>query len=133
MRKVNKPKLDTDSPKCVLVVESSQLKLFSVEIKSKHNRVFVCSQAQILFVTPKLCNKKRAVHVASCVPFSCEHYNVVESCSLPTSAKNLQEEDIKSYNSDDSPQKMLLDALQPPEDFKYVVQKFSMLLCHISQ
>ena len=41
MRKVNKPKLDTDSPKCVLVVESSQLKLFPVQIKSKHNRVFV--------------------------------------------------------------------------------------------
>ena len=47
---------------------------------------------------------------------------MVESCSLPTSAKNLQEEDIKSYNSDNSTQRMLLDALQPPEDFKYVVQ-----------
>ena len=58
VHKVNKPKLDTDSPKCVLVVESSQLKLFSVEIKSKHNRVFVCSQAQILFVTPKMQQKE---------------------------------------------------------------------------
>ena len=58
VRKVNKPKLDTDSPKCVLVVESFQLKLFSVEIKSKHNRVFVCSQAQILFVTPKMQQKE---------------------------------------------------------------------------
>ena len=36
---------------------------------------------------------------------------MVESCSLPPLAKNLQEEDIKSYNSDDSTQRMLLDAL----------------------
>ena len=70
---------------------------------------------------PENCKEKRAVHVASGVPFSCEHYNVVKSCSLPTSAKNLQGEDIKSYNSDNSTQRMLLDALQPPEDFRHVV------------
>ena len=70
---------------------------------------------------PENCQEKRAVHVASGVPFSCEHYNVAKSCSLPTSAKNLQEEDIKSYNSDNSTQRMLLDALQPPEDFRHVV------------
>ena len=58
MRKVNKPKLYTDSPKCVLVVESSQLKLFSVQIKSNTIECLLCSQAQILFVTPKMQQKE---------------------------------------------------------------------------
>ena len=62
---------------------------------------------------PENCKEKRAVHVASGVPFSCEHYNVVKSCSLPTSAKNLQEEDIKSYNSDNSTQRVIVKKSSP--------------------
>ena len=62
---------------------------------------------------PDNCKEKRAVHVASGVPFSCEHYNVVKSCSLPTSAKNLQEEDIKSYNSDNSTQRVIVKKSSP--------------------
>ena len=81
---------------------------------------------------PENCKEKRAVHVASGAPFSCEHYNVVKSCSLPTSAKNLQEEDIKSYNSDNSTQRMLLDALQPPEDFRHVVQILKAAMPYIT-
>ena len=62
---------------------------------------------------PENCKEKRAVHVTSGVPFSCEHYNVVKSCSLPTSAKNLQEEDIKSYNSDNSTQRVIVKKSSP--------------------
>ena len=46
--------------------------------------------------------------------------------------KNLQEEDIKSYNSDDSTQRMLLDALQPPEDFRHVVQILKAAMPYIT-
>ena len=36
---------------------------------------------------------------------------MVESCSLPPLTENLQEEDIKGYNSDDSTQRISFDAL----------------------
>ena len=43
--KGKKLKLDTDLPSCVLIVESSQPKLFSVQINSKHNSV--CSTIRL--------------------------------------------------------------------------------------
>ena len=86
MPKVKKPKLDTDSPKWVPIVESSQLKLFSVQVKSTHNSVFVVQSSSDFVCHSEKCTEKRAVYVATGVPFSIEHCNLVASCSLPASA-----------------------------------------------
>ena len=66
--------------------------------------------------------EKRAVHVASGIPFSCEHCNLLKSFSSPTVTKNLHEDDIKSYKCDNTTQRMLIDAIQPPDDFRHVVE-----------
>lgn len=68
------------------------------------------------------CKVKRAVHVASDIPFSCDHTNHVQSCSDPNFAKNLKEENIKLYKCDHATQTMLMDAIHPPQDFRHVVQ-----------
>ena len=68
------------------------------------------------------CKEKRAVHVASSIPFSCEHCNLLKSFSSPTLAKNLTEDYIKSYKCDNTTQRMLTDAIQPPDDFRHVVE-----------
>ena len=120
--KVKKPKLDTDPPSCVLIVESPQLKLFSVQINSKHNRVFVVQSSSDFVCHSEKCKEKRAVHVASGIPFSCEHCNLLKSFSMPTLAKNIHEDDIKSYKCDNSTQRLLLEAIEPPEDFRHVVE-----------
>ena len=70
----------------------------------------------------KKCKEKRAVHVASSIPFSCEHCNLLKSFSSPTLAKNLHEDDIKSYKCDNTTQRMLTNAIQPPDDFRHVVE-----------
>ena len=88
---MKKPKLDTDAPSCVLIVESPQLKLFSVQINSKHNRVFVVQSSSDFVCHSEKCKEKRAVHVASGIPFSCEHCNLLKSFSSPTLAKNIHE------------------------------------------
>ena len=68
------------------------------------------------------CKEKRAVHVASGIPFCCEHCNILKPFSSPTLAKNLHEDDIRSHKCDNSTQRMLIDAIQPPEDFRHVVE-----------
>ena len=78
------------------------------------NSDFVCHSEK--------CKEKRAVHVASGIPFSCEHCNLLKSFSSPTLAKNLHEDDIKSYKCDNTTQRMLTDAIQPPDDFRHVVE-----------
>ena len=114
-------KLDTDSPSCVLIVDSSRLKLYSM-INSKHNRVFVVQCNSDFVCHSEKCKEKRAVHVASGIPFSCEHCNLLKSFSSPTLAKNLHEDDIKSYKCDNTTQRMLIEAIQPPDDFRHVVE-----------
>ena len=120
--KQKKLKSDTDSPSCVLIVESSQLKLYSVQINSKHNRVFVVQWNSDFVCHSEKCKEKRAAHVASEIPFSCEHCNLLKSFSSPTLAKNLHEDDIKNYKCDNTTQRMLIDAIQPPDDFRHVVE-----------
>ena len=78
------------------------------------NSDFVCHSEK--------CKEKRAVNVASGIPFSCEHCNLLKSFSSPTLAKNLHEDDIKSYKCDNTTQRMLIDAIQPPDDFRHVVE-----------
>ena len=78
------------------------------------NSDFVCHSEK--------CKEKRAVHVASGIPFSCEHCNLLKSFSSPTLAKNLHEDDIKSYKCNNTTQRMLIDAIQPPDDFRHVVE-----------
>ena len=36
--KVKRQKLHADSPKCIVIVESSELKIFSVALSTQHNR-----------------------------------------------------------------------------------------------
>ena len=119
--KQKKLKSDTDSPSCVLIVESSQLKLYSVQINSKHNRVFVVQCNSDFVCHSEKCKEKRAVHVASDIPFSCEHCDLLKSFSSPTLAKNLREDDIQNYKCDNTTRRMLIDAIQPPDDFRHVV------------
>ena len=120
--KGKKLKLDTDLPSCVLIVESSQLKLFSVQINSKHNRVFVVQSDSDFVCHSEKCKEKRAVHVVSGIPFCCEHCNLLKAFSSPTLAKNLHEDDIKSYKCDNSTHRMFFDDIQRPEDFRHVVE-----------
>ena len=64
--KLKKPKLDTAPPSCtVLIVESPQLKLFSVQINSKHNRVFVVQSSSDFVCHSEKCKEKRAVECGS--------------------------------------------------------------------
>ena len=58
--------------------------------------------------------------VASGIPFSFEHCNLLKSFSSPTLAKNLHEDYIKSYKCDNSTQRIA--AFQPPGDFRHVVE-----------
>lgn len=51
------------------------------------NSDFVCHSEK--------CKEKRAVHVASGIPFSCEHCNLLKSFSSPPLAKNLHEDDFR--------------------------------------
>ena len=78
------------------------------------NSDFVCHSEK--------CKEKMAVHVASGIPFSYEHCNLLKSFSPPTLAKNLHENDIKSYKCDNTTQRMLIDAIQPPDDFRHVAE-----------
>ena len=78
------------------------------------NSDFVCHSEK--------CKEKRTVHVASGIPFSCQHCNLLKSFSSPALAKNLHEDDIKSYKCDNTTQRMLTDAIQPPDDFRHVVE-----------
>ena len=51
-----------------------------------------------------------------------QHCNLLKSFSSPTLANNLHEDDIKSYKRDNTTQRMLIDAIQPPDDFRHVVE-----------
>ena len=84
--------------------------------------MFVVQSNSVLVCHCEKCKEKRAVHVASGIPFSCEHCNLLKSFSSPTLAKNLHEDDIKSYKCDNTTQRMLTDAIQPPDDFRHVVE-----------
>lgn len=63
---------------------------FSVQINSKYNRVFVVQSSSAFVCHFEECKKKRAVHVASGIPFSCEHCNLLKSFSSPTLATTLK-------------------------------------------
>ena len=78
------------------------------------------------------CKEKRAVHVASSIPFSCEHCNLLKSFSSPTLAKNLTEDDIKSYKCDNTTQRMLTGAIQPPDDLRHVVEFLKVVMLYIT-
>ena len=91
---LKKQKLQVPSEKCVVVMDSEDLKIFSVELTYRHNSVFVV-QAEGNFVCHSdKCIEKRAVHMASDVSFACDQTKLVKSYCHPTSAKNLTEEDI---------------------------------------
>ena len=88
------------------------------------NSDFVCHSEK--------CKEKRAVHVASGIPFSCEHCNLLKSFSSPPLAKNLHEDDIKSYKCDNTTQRMLTDAIQPPDDLRHVVEFLKVVMLYIT-
>ncbi|XP_068736610.1 uncharacterized protein [Montipora capricornis] len=120
--KPKKQKLHVPSEKCVVVVDSEDLKIFSVELTYRHNSVCVV-QAEGNFVCHSdKCKEKRAVHMASDVSFACDHTKLLKSYCHPTSAKNLTEEDITNYKCDNRTRTMLLETMHPPQDFRHVVQ-----------
>ena len=120
--KPKKQKLHVSSDKCVVVVDSADLKIFSVQLSYKHNRVFVVQDGANFVCHYEKCKEKRAVHMASEVTFECDHTKLVESHSYPSSAKNLTEEDKAIYNCDNSTRTALLEAIHRPQDFRHVVQ-----------
>jgi len=60
--------------------------------------------------------------MASAVPFSCARIAAIEKPSEPLSAKVLIVEDIEAYKYDKVTEGKLLQHLDPPEDFRYMVK-----------
>ena len=89
--KPKKQKLHVPSEKCVVIVVSEDMKISSVELSYRHNRVFVVQDGANFVCHSEKCKEKRAVHMASEAAFACHHTNLVKSHSHPSSAKNLTE------------------------------------------
>ena len=104
------------SEKCVPIVDSGDMKIFSVELSYRHNRVFVVQDGVNFVFHSEKCKEKRAVHMASEATFASDHTKLVNSYSYPSSAKNLTEEDISIYKCDDTTRTMLLEAIHPPQN-----------------
>ena len=123
MPKPKKQKVQEHSTKCVLIVDGgTEIKIFSVKLSPRHNHVFVVQTGDSFVCHSEKCKEKRAVHIASTVPFTCDHVDVVQSFSYPAFAKNLKEEDIQAYNCDNATRSMLRGDIQPPTDFRHVVR-----------
>ena len=104
-------------------MDSEDLKIFSVELTYRHNRVLAVQEGSNFVGHSDRCKEKRAVHIASDVLFACDHTKLVKSfCLYPTSAKNLTEEDIINYKCDSGTRSMLLEAIHRPQQFRHIVQ-----------
>lgn len=74
MPKPKKQKVQENSTKCVLIVDGdTELKIFSVKLSPRHNHVFVVQTGDSFVCHSEKCKEKRAVHIASTVPFTCDH------------------------------------------------------------
>ena len=60
------------------------MKIFSVELSYRHNRVFVVQDGANFVCHSEKCKEKRAVHMASEVSFTCDHTKLVNSYMLFT-------------------------------------------------
>ena len=91
----------------MIVDRDTELKIFSVKLSPRHNRTFVVQTGDSFVCHSERCKQKWAVHIASTVPFTCDHSDAVQSFSYPSFAKNLKEEDILVYNFDNATRSML--------------------------
>ena len=98
------------------------MKIFSVKLSYLHSSVFVVQDGANFVCHSEKCKEKRAVHMASETTFACDHMELVNSYSYPSSAKNLTEEDIFNYKCDNATRTMLLEAIHPPQEFRHAVQ-----------
>ena len=113
------------APQSVLVVDSSQIKIFSVKLNYRESRTFVVKSGENELVCHhKKCKDRRAVHMASNLTssFSCGHTEAVNSSLQPPSAKNLTPDDVAAYKCDGPTREQLTKHLNPLEDFRHIVQ-----------
>ena len=109
-------------PESVLVVDSQLVRIYSVKLDYRTNRVFVLKDNTNVVCHHEKCKESRAVHMASAVPFSCAHITATEKSSEPLSAKILTPEDIHVYKCDKATEEKLWQHLDPPEDFRHMVK-----------
>jgi len=120
-RTTNK-KRELEWPENVLVVDSQLVSIYSVKLDHRSNRVFVLKDNTSVVRHHEKCKGSRTVHMASAVPFSCARIAKTEKSSEPLSAKVLIVEDIEAYKCDKATEGKLLQHLDPPEDFRYMVK-----------
>lgn len=97
----------------------TELKIFSVKLSPHHNRVFLVQTGDNFVCHSEKCKENWAVHIASNVPFTCDHTDAVQSFSYPTFTKNLKE-DILAYNCDNATHSILRGDLHLQTDFSHV-------------
>ena len=127
-------KVKVDSPQSVLIVDSTQIKIFSVKLNYRDSRTFVAkSGGNNLVCHHKKCKDSQTIHVPSNSPssFSCGHTEALNSSLQPPSAKNLTPNNIAAVYKYDSPTREQLTKLSnPPEDFRHArCSRFWRLLC----
>jgi len=103
-------------PESVLVLDSQLMRIYSVKLDHRSNRVFVVKDNTNVCHHEK-CKESRAVHMASAVPFSCAHIGATENSSKPLSAKILNPEDSHAYNCDEVTKKKLWATFKPTRRF----------------
>ena len=79
------------------MVESQMVRIYSVKLDHRSNRVFLLKDNANVVCHHENCKESRAVHMASAVQFSSAHIAATENSSAPLSAKVLSPEDIQGY------------------------------------